>query len=425
MTGYPLFWPGSFPLGVSDLGLRYALGKSLPDRNCGMEDNDRQRRQIDPPGYPVPARVGSIGHTPSRQPSLASNVDRYGRPPLIPSRSPTSGVNTTRATDYGNYYPEVSHFSGSPLPTGSLYQPTYPQEQQRSQQFPQYGSNIMYNVGQASTQNTSYDPVQQYSARQSAIDALPTAFNASAQYFVGGESGSPSNTALPTQPPFPSLSYSQQQHPVSRSGLAQPYSSGMGEIPHSGPSDVLDEPDYVQAAPNYDDAYNQYQNALKRTFENTRNGHLTEAGQSLVEISDWLLSHAVELGLVRDEEELHGDRIKLWNEFNICWLSALQKEKDMLQDLLDNGQSPHPPQSIIRQEFLEKMGRDLVRLCDNMERHGLVDYQMGVWEEEIIQVLHECLDILDLIAENEGNAGTTQGGPPESSHNLSSSTVRP
>lgn len=30
------------------------------------------------------------------------------------------------------------------------------------------------------------------------------------------------------------------------------------------------------------------------------------------------------------------------------------------------------------------MGRELVRLCDGIKRHGLVNYQMGVWEEEII-----------------------------------------
>lgn len=52
--------------------------------------------------------------------------------------------------------------------------------------------------------------------------------------------------------------------------------------------------------------------------------------------------------------------------------------------MLDAGQPPPPPQSLIPEEFLEKMGHDLVRLCDAMERHGLVDYQMGVWEEEII-----------------------------------------
>ena len=30
------------------------------------------------------------------------------------------------------------------------------------------------------------------------------------------------------------------------------------------------------------------------------------------------------------------------------------------------------------------MGTQLVKNCDAMEKHGLVDYQMGVWEEEIV-----------------------------------------
>ena len=94
------------------------------------------------------------------------------------------------------------------------------------------------------------------------------------------------------------------------------------------------------------------------------------------------------LGLVRDEQELHGERLKLWNDFNLCWLAVLQRQKDNTQEMLGTGQSPQPPQSILQEDFLERMGRELVRLCDNMERHGLVDYQMGVWEEEIISGEH-------------------------------------
>jgi hypothetical protein len=43
-----------------------------------------------------------------------------------------------------------------------------------------------------------------------------------------------------------------------------------------------------------------------------------------------------------------------------------------------------PQVSILKYDELETMGKELVRLCDIMEKHGLVDYQMGVWEEEII-----------------------------------------
>jgi hypothetical protein len=33
---------------------------------------------------------------------------------------------------------------------------------------------------------------------------------------------------------------------------------------------------------------------------------------------------------------------------------------------------------------MDEMGKELIRLCDNMEKHGLVDYEMGVWEESIL-----------------------------------------
>jgi hypothetical protein len=39
---------------------------------------------------------------------------------------------------------------------------------------------------------------------------------------------------------------------------------------------------------------------------------------------------------------------------------------------------------------MDGMGKELVRLCDVMEKHGLVDYQMGVWEEEIMTGKRRC-----------------------------------
>ena len=40
-----------------------------------------------------------------------------------------------------------------------------------------------------------------------------------------------------------------------------------------------------------DEAYNSYLNALKEIFQNIRNGMLVEASSSLIEVSNWLLSH--------------------------------------------------------------------------------------------------------------------------------------
>lgn len=33
---------------------------------------------------------------------------------------------------------------------------------------------------------------------------------------------------------------------------------------------------------------------------------------------------------------------------------------------------------------MEVMGKAKIQLCDQLEQHGLVDYQMGMWEEEIL-----------------------------------------
>ena len=52
--------------------------------------------------------------------------------------------------------------------------------------------------------------------------------------------------------------------------------------------------------------------------------------------------------------------------------------------MIQSGQALHDSQSIISTQALEQLARELVRLCDDVEKHGLVDYQMGVAEENIM-----------------------------------------
>ncbi len=94
-------------------------------------------------------------------------------------------------------------------------------------------------------------------------------------------------------------------------------------------------------------------------------------------------------GLTVDEPSLHDDRIKLWNDFNHAWLALLQRQKDLTLELLRSGISPRTSQNLISYEFLEKMGNELQRLGDDIEKTGLVGYQYGVWEEQIY--ISECL----------------------------------
>jgi hypothetical protein len=81
---------------------------------------------------------------------------------------------------------------------------------------------------------------------------------------------------------------------------------------------------------------------------------------------------------------LHDDRIRLWDEFNRAWLATLQRQNDLTQEWIQSGQALHESPFIINTQGLEQLARELVRLCDDVEKHGLVDYQMGVAEEDIM-----------------------------------------
>ncbi|KAK5160913.1 hypothetical protein LTR16_012316, partial [Cryomyces antarcticus] len=65
-----------------------------------------------------------------------------------------------------------------------------------------------------------------------------------------------------------------------------------------GPTQNVYVPQPQYAAPatsQFDAAYDAYQTALRRTFEQARDGQLSDAGVSLLEISSWLLGNVESL----------------------------------------------------------------------------------------------------------------------------------
>ena len=181
------------------------------------------------------------------------------------------------------------------------YQPDFSQDPQRSAQFPSYTSNLMYNLPQQTQQPTAYDPVQQYQPRQSAaIEVLSNQFGVP-QYFSPTESASAPG-AVPQQ--FATTSFQQQmtyQQPAQagRATLPSSYPTTMADYTQSAIHGLLEQPQpdpTTQEAAGFDAAYNEYLEALKRTFQHTREGRMVEAGQSLMQISDWLLGQAGDLG---------------------------------------------------------------------------------------------------------------------------------
>jgi hypothetical protein len=92
-------------------------------------------------------------------------------------------------------------------------------------------------------------------------------------------------------------------------------------------------------------------------------------------------------GLSLDDASLHADRIKLWNDFNHAWLALGHRQTGLMQP----GQQLSRSQSLMSRQTIEKLGNELIKLCDGLERHGLVDYQYGVWEEQIVAGMWKSL----------------------------------
>ncbi|KAL3457807.1 hypothetical protein BJX64DRAFT_292753 [Aspergillus heterothallicus] len=334
--------------------------------------------------------------------SSGSNTgDRFRQAGYQPTRGdPSQATGRQRMPTYMDYgYTDSSTFQGGALQDElQPYAPALRDHQQRQPSFPSYESEMVYNLGQQGPTQTPYEVVPPYPSRQSAaLDSLSGQFAVS-QYFAPNE---PSGAGLPTTYLAPGLSLSpyNQPGPIGRSSATQAtFSANMADMTPMGaagqqqPSSAHSQPQTLSELPPSAEPLRQFQRALRGTIDHTRAGRLVDASRSLLDISEWLVVSARELGILRDDQMLHSDRLKLWNDFNICWLAMCQKQKDMTQEMLQTGRHSS---RLLTIDAMEALGRELIRFCDQMEQHGLVDYQMGIWEEEILSALGQCLDLIE------------------------------
>lgn len=399
-----------------------ALGISKFGPLIGMEGEDSQRQQYGQHNYQRELLPNSRGQNPATVPGgtvyniqdmrrrqRADATERFGQAQMLGQHTPTSGsISATGGSP--------QHMAGYAFLQGQQYQmqgnpiqfhQDYPQDPQRQQQFPNYTSQMAHNVPQHAQPQSPYDTMPQYQPRQSAaIEVLPTQFGVPPFYNPGDATSASGPTSLSQQ--YASANFPQQvpyqSGTVDRSVMSNPYQQTMAEYSQAQAQPSEDQPEQEEIQ-DIDD-YERYQGDLRQINQDISEGKLNEAGPRLLELSRWLLGHVGQLGLITDRREVYGDvyeeRLKLWNEFNLCWEGLLQRQKDSTQRMIDSGQPPSSSQSLLDKSFLSRMGDELIRLCDGVEQHGLVDYEMGVAEELIISTLTQCLDLL------EGTDGTPE-----------------
>ncbi|KAI9369485.1 hypothetical protein BJX61DRAFT_536400 [Aspergillus egyptiacus] len=322
-------------------------------------------------------------------------ADRFREAGFQPTRGdPSQATGRPRMPAYMDYGYTDSTFQGGALQGDELqpYPSTLRDHQHRQQPFPSYEAEMVYNLGQQGPVQTPYEVVPHYPSRQhAALDSLSVAGQfAVPQYFTPNE---PSAAALhsPYLAPGLSLSAYNQPGPIGRSSATQPFPATMADMTPAGAAGQQQpipqtQPQTLSEALPSAESYRQFRRHLRGIVDHIRAGRLIEASRSLLDISEWLVASARELGILRDDQIPHSDRLKLWNDFNICWLALCQKQKDMTQDLLQTARSRFSHSSLLTIDAMETLGKELIRLCDQMEQHGLVDYEMGIWEEEILSV---------------------------------------
>lgn len=186
----------------------------------------------------------------------------------------------------------------------------YGQDGRQTQSFTGYNpASMMYNVQSGAQNSAVYDTSQQSFQRQPAAALQMMAADVtSANPYFSGETGSSTTTSLQTQAAPSNTSSSVYQNAADRSALLG-YSNnmaGMGGLASqagaapaaaSGSAgDVGMEEQEYPATSGLDEAYASYQNALKEIFQNVKGGILQTASESILNVSDWLLSHVTELG---------------------------------------------------------------------------------------------------------------------------------
>jgi hypothetical protein len=126
-----------------------------------------------------------------------------------------------------------------------------------------------------------------------------------------------------------------------------------------------------------------FQNAIQRALASIRSNDLDDALLAMQDINSTVL--------LEMQEQFHSDPGSIacqnqrmyciedrsfWQQFNICWLAFGQRILDFHCNL------NLPPDRLI--QLVESAGCCLIAIGDNLEERGLVDYEMGIWEEEIL-----------------------------------------
>ncbi|KAJ2552487.1 hypothetical protein EV175_003292 [Coemansia sp. RSA 1933] len=123
------------------------------------------------------------------------------------------------------------------------------------------------------------------------------------------------------------------------------------------------------------------QGELKRVLDGINEGKILSSFEILSKITDAVVVSCEALGLASEQpvvETFHRDNF--WRALNQCWLVALQ-----------NVSAAGTDEERLREEHIVHLKESVVQWGNKLDQYGLVDYEMGFWESDIIDSLDTIL----------------------------------
>ncbi|KAI9305502.1 hypothetical protein BJ944DRAFT_148490, partial [Cunninghamella echinulata] len=127
--------------------------------------------------------------------------------------------------------------------------------------------------------------------------------------------------------------------------------------------------------------FEEIQKQLKKTLDHVEQRNMVSGFETLSKATSAVVDHCEQLGLTSDDHPYNAiDREQFWAGLNNCWLYALAQR-----------QEPSSSEEKVTDQHLFKLREKVVAWADKLERFGLVDYEMGWWEADILAAIDGCL----------------------------------
>lgn len=255
-----------------------------------MDGGDRRQSQ-----YGTPYQPSRPGRPAPGQPMGPPSHDHYSQTASSPSRTADMATASTARSYMPNYQYGYQETQYQPQ---LQYQPTYMQDTRSQslqsptgqQPYTAYHGSMLPPVGQQSLYETM--PQYQQQRQAAAIEVMANQFNTLPQY-------EPSTVGV-GQPPTQYLSSQPEQQTyglsMARPQLQPPFAPSSAEYGMIEQPPVSQPHDEASTRQVTEDGRRQYDQQLRATFDAIHAGRVTEAGEKLRMVTEWLVGSIRALG---------------------------------------------------------------------------------------------------------------------------------